>query len=245
MSLSQGYHNTRLQEAAERLRKGGTYKDLSTVVVTPTRGGLCLAPRVVQSWNALMMPMNQRVYNRIWLEGDEVGVAYSKAVDEIMSNPGFKGWRYMLTLEDDVMPPPDGLLKLYEAMEGEVDGRKYDVVGGLYWTKGQGGQPMIYGDPAVMPKNFIPRGDKVGDGGVVAANGLGMGFNLFRLSMFKDKELPKPLFQTKQQYTPGVGCEAYTQDLFFYAKAGALGYRFGCHTGVRCGHFDWQTGEVW
>lgn len=243
--MALGYHNTRLAEAAERLRKGGTYRDLSTVIVTPTRGGLCLAPRVVQSWAGLMTPMNQRVYNRIWVEGDEVGVAYSRAVAEILANPGFKGWRYMLTIEDDVMPPPDGLLKLYEAIEGGVDGQKYDAVGGLYWTKGPGGQPMIYGDPNAMPLNFVPRGDMVGAETVVPAAGLGMGFNLFRLSMFKDKELPQPLFQTKQQYTPGVGAMAYTQDLWFYQKAGALGYRFACDTRVKCGHYDWQTGEVW
>ena len=40
----------------------------------------------------------------------------------------------MLTLEDDNLPPPDGLLRLYESIEAGP----YDAVGGLYWTRATG-----------------------------------------------------------------------------------------------------------
>ena len=47
----------------------------------------------------------------------------------------------MLTVEQDNLPPQDGIMKLYESIE-----EGFDVVSGLYWTKGDAGQPMIYGD---------------------------------------------------------------------------------------------------
>jgi hypothetical protein len=134
-------------------------------------------------------------------------------------------------------------MKLYEAIEGGVDGVSYDGVGGLYWTKGESGQPMIYGDPSLKPMNFIPQIPKPNT--VQEANGLGMGFTLFRISMFKDDRLPKPPFVTKQEYVPGSGSQVYTQDLYFCEHARKLGFRFACDTRVKVGHFDQQTDIVW
>ena len=77
-----------------------------------------------------MAPMNQK-FTRFFVVGMEVGEAYSVAVEQILSNPEFSKWKYVLTLEEDNLPPQDGLLKLYENMN------KFDVIGGLYWTKGE------------------------------------------------------------------------------------------------------------
>jgi hypothetical protein len=52
-----GSHNGQIDQSIGRLIKGNTYKDLSTIWITPTRGNL--KPRVVSSWMALMRPMNQ------------------------------------------------------------------------------------------------------------------------------------------------------------------------------------------
>ena len=119
----------------------------------------------------------------------------------------------------------------------------YDVVGGLYWTKGEGGQPMIYGNPKVMPKNFIPQ-MPIPDA-LQEANGLGMGFNLFRMAIFKDKKLEKPWFKTEQSYELGKGTKMYTQDLYFYEKAGKLGYRFASDNRIRTGHYSVETDQIW
>ena len=115
-------------------------------------------------------------------------------------------------MEDDNIPPPDGLIKLYESIG------KYDVVSGLYWTKGEAGQPMIYGNPMEVPLSFRPQAP-IPDA-VQEACGLGMGFNLFKLDMFRDKKLRKPWFKTLQKYDPqGGGSACYTQDLYFYEDA--------------------------
>jgi len=129
--------------------------------------------------------------------GMEVGQAYNTLIEGILANPELSKYKYILTIEEDNMPSVDGLLKLYESMD------KYDVVQGLYWTKGEGGQPMIYGDPKVMPKNFIPQMPRIGE--VMQCNGLGMGFNLFKLDMFKDPDIPKPwLGQYRKLYLDKV-----------------------------------------
>lgn len=229
-----GAHNSN-PETNERLQKSKSYQDLSTIIICPTRGQI--PAKVVQSWMGLMRPMNQKVIGPLFAIGMEVGEAYNQTIQSILDNPELSKWKYILTIEEDNMPPPDGLLKLYESMD------KYDVVGGLYWTKGVEGQPMIYGDPKVMPKNFIPQMPQTGQ--VQEANGLGMGFNLFKLDMFKDKNLPKPWFKTKQEYIPGQGASAYTQDLYFYENAGKLGYKFACDNRVLVGHYAYAEDIVW
>lgn len=236
-----GVHNQDLLASAARLKKSGSYRDLSTIIICPTRG--MIPATVVQSWMGMQRPMNQKVIGPIFIQGMEVGEAYCAAIDMIMGNTDLTMFKYILSIEEDNMPPPDGLLKLYESIEGKVDGVKYDCVGGLYWTKGEGGQPMCYGDPKVFPKNFIPQIPQSET--VTEANGLGMGFNLWRMSMFTDGKLEKPFFKTLQDFRPGLGSRAYTQDLYFFEMAARYGYRFGCDSRVKVGHFDVQTEIVW
>jgi len=233
--LNIGINNADLAKAVERLAKGKTHLDLSTVIVCPTRG--MIPDRVVQSWLGLIKPMNQKVIGPIFFRGYEVGDAYNMAVDMVLNHPDLSTWKYILTIEEDNIPPPDGLMKLYEHMD------EYDGIGGLYWTKGEGGQPMIYGDPSVKPINFIPQIPKFDE--IQPANGLGMGFNLFKIDMFKDAKLERPWFKTVHEYEQGKGTRLYTQDLYFYERAGKLGYKFACDTRVRVGHFDPTTDVVW
>jgi hypothetical protein len=231
----EGVHNFDLPKSQERLLQSKTYRDLSTVIICPTRGQV--SAKVVQNWMALMRPMNQKVLGPLFAIGMEVGEAYNAMIEMILTNPELSTWKYILTLEEDNMPPADGLLKLYEDMD------YYDVVGGLYWTKGEGGQPMIYGDPAVEPMNFIPQVPQTE--GLQPANGLGMGFDLFKLEMFKDPKLPRPWFETIQEFVPGKGARGYTQDLYFFENAGKLGYKFACDTRVKVGHYDAGMDIVW
>lgn len=227
-----GKHNDEWEGTQTRLMKGRSYKDLSTICIIPTRG--IVSVRVLQSWFSLMQPMNQR-FLRMFIQGDEVGQAYNNVIEAILADKVLSTWKYILTLEEDNAPPPDGLLKLYESMD------KYSVVGGLYWTKGEGGQPMIYGDVNEMPKNFVPQLPLVDT--LQPCNGLGMGFNLFRLDMFK--KLERPWFKTIQEYIPGQGSRAYTQDLYFYEQAARDGHRFACDTRVKVGHWDEANQTMW
>ena len=229
-----GRHNENINASIDRLEKSKTYRDLSTIIVCPTRG--TIPARVVQSWMGLLRPMNQKVIGPLFAVGMEVGAAYNTLFEMILNNPELSTWKYVLTIEEDNIPPADGLLKLYESMD------EYDVVQGLYWTKGIGGQPMCYGSPKIFPKNFIPQ--KPVPDTVMEVNGLGMGFNLFKIDIFKNKDLPKPWFKTVQEVIPG-GAKSYTQDLYFYENAAKCGYRFACDTRILVGHYDINTDIVW
>lgn len=233
----EGLNNRDIKRAQERLRKGGQYRDLSTIIVCPTRGAI--PARVVSSWLGLMRPMNNKTYGPIFVAGAEVGEAYTAAVEMILHSE-LKSWKYMLTIEEDNMPPVDGLLKLYESIcQCEVlCGEHYAAVGGLYWTKGDGtGQPMIYGDPkkllAWQPQ--VPIANKVQE-----CNGLGMGFTLFRIDLFRDKKIPRPWFKTVQENGKGQG----TQDLYFFGGLRKAGYRVASDNRVRVGHYDADADRV-
>lgn len=235
---SYGRHNDELAEAILRLQKGKAYKDCSTICVMPTRGVVPM--KVVTSWMGLMTPMNQK-FMRLPVIGMEVGAAYEWAIEQILANDELKKWKYVLTLEEDNMPPPDGLLKLVESIDGGVDSQKYDVMGGLYWTKGGGGQPMIYGDPQAIPLNFMPQ-LPIPDA-IQRCRGLGMGFTLFRLDLFR--KVPRPWFKTEQSYEPGVGVRAYTQDLYFFEKAQKAGAIVASDNRVKVGHYALAEDIVW
>lgn len=229
----EGLHNVQLQEAAARVKKGKGFRDLSTLIVIPSRD--LWYPRVVMSWFAMMLPMNQKVA-RFPIIGSEIGEAYSNFVSMVLEHSELRTWKYMLTLETDNIPPADGLLKLYESIDD------YDAVSGLYFTKGPGGQPMIYGDP-MTPLNFYPQIPQPNS--VQRCNGLGMGFTLFNIKMFKDPKLSKPFFKTQQEVVPGKGVCAYTQDLYFFEQAARAGYKFAVDTRVAVGHYSFEEDMVW
>jgi hypothetical protein len=231
-----GAHNADLDAARERLRKGKQYEDLSTVCVVPTRGVIPAA--AVESWWGLQTPMNNK-FLRIFVSGAEVGDAYEMAMEMILNHPDLGKWKYILTLEEDNLPPSDGLLKLYESICNckKLCQEHYAQVAGLYWTKGEGGQPMIYGDPKGLlefqPQVPIPET-------VQECNGTGMGFTLFRTDLFRDKKIERPWFKTVQE-----GGQVGTQDLYFMGKVRRAGYRIASDNRVKVGHWSQEEMRSW
>ncbi len=213
--------------------KGNSYKDVSTVIIIPTRG--MIHCKVVSAWWSLITPMNQKS-TKVFAVGMEVGDAYNSMIEQIAVNPELSKWKYILTMEEDNLPPPDGLLKLYESMND------YDVVGGLYWTKGEHGQPMIYGEGKDDDLHFRPQPPR---DEIQRCDGLGMGFTLFKMDIFKDPRVPKPWFRTLNEYDPQTGIKMYTQDLYFFENIRKLGYKVACDTRVKVGHLDPQSEVVW
>jgi hypothetical protein len=220
-----GQHNKNLEESTKRIFEGGSWKKQRIIVIIPA-AKMIDSKVALSHWN-LMFPPNQAVYRMLAL-GLEVGEAYSQAIDQILANPDLSQWEYILTLEHDNMPPADGVLKLINQMEKHPE---LSCIGGLYWTKGEGGVPQIWGDPKDPVLNFRPQPPIPGQ--LVECCGTGMGFNLFRTSMFKDERLRKPWFKT----LAGDG-GIMTQDLYAWTDFRKYGYRCAIDCSILVGHHD-------
>ena len=219
-----GYHNADLAKTAGRLIQGGSWKKQRVVVVIPA--GETISTRAYLAHRNIAFPPNQ---NNVWIaaEGMEVGKAYSQAIEGILANPEIGQWEYLLTLEHDNLPPPDGVTRLIKQMEAHPE---FSCIGGLYWLKGPEGKAQIWGDPKDPILNFRPQPPDP-NGGLVECCGTGMGFNLWRMSMFRDERLRKPWFKT------AAGC---TQDLYAWTDFKKHGYRCAIDCSVRVGHYDFS-----
>lgn len=234
VSYDVGRHNEMLAWSTKRMQDSAQWKRQRVVVILPASDNI--STKVALShWN-LIFPPNNGVHRMIAL-GQEVGEAYSNCIDQILADPTLSQWEYVLTVEHDNVPPPDGLVKLIESMDAHPE---FSCIGGLYWTKGEGGVPQIWGDPKDPILNFRPQPPRPGE--VVECCGTGMGFNLWRMSMFKDPKLRKPWFKTLNgSEGQGVG----TQDLYAWNDFRMHGYRCAVDCRVLVGHHDAATGVTW
>ena len=227
-----GAHNKDLSATASRIQKGSSWKKQRIIVVLPAAD--MVPAKCVLSWWNLAFPPNNGVV-KIMALGDEVGVAYSKAIESVLEHPDLKTWEYILTVEHDNAPPPNGVVKLVDEMENHPE---FACIGGLYFTKGEGGCAQIWGDIKDPIPNYRPQPPDP-KGGLVECYGTGMGFNLWRLKMFKDKKIQRPWFKTFTGIdNKGVG----TQDLTFWSEARKYGYRCAIDCSVKVGHYD-QRGD--
>lgn len=228
-----GRHNGSLEQSTFRISKGASWKKARTILIIPSAD--MIHAKVALSLSCLIAAPNQPFYKMLAL-GDEVGVAYSKSIESILSHPDLSTWEYVASFEHDMIVPPDGLIKLIDRMEQHPE---FAAISGLYWTKLEGGVPQCWGNPHDAPMNFRPQPPPpVGE--IREYTGLGMGFCVFRLNMFKDPNLPRPWFITKKGQG---GC--CTQDLGFWTEARKFGYRGAVDAGVLCGHLDVSSGIVW
>lgn len=227
-----GRHNSDLAKSTSRVMRGGSWKKQRVVMVIPAAESI--PSRVYLSHCSLMFPPNQGAHRMLAL-GMEVGEAYSQAIESILAHPDLGQWEFVLTVEHDNAPPPDGLLKLIAQMEAHPE---FAAIGGLYWTKGEGGVAQVWGDPADPLLNFRPQPPQAGK--LVECNGTGMGFTLWRLQMFRDERLRKPWFKT--HVTP---TGASTQDLYAWGDFRKHGYRCAVDCDVRVGHYSASDDVMW
>ena len=224
--------------------RGNTYLDCSTLAVVPTRG--LIHPKVVHAWIQLMRPLNQR-YALLFIDGDEVGVAYNHAIEKLISDPKLSSFNYMLTLEDDNIVPP---MILHLLLNASIK-HGFDVVGGLYHMKNAMNIPMAFGHPEkrdgdgqfdMQPRDLtetllqekpLP----------VEVNGLACGATLWKAEIFR--EIPPPWFETWTKLDHDGAQEVITQDLRFCRKLREKGKRLAVDTRARVGHIDTTTGTIY
>jgi hypothetical protein len=220
---------------------GSTYLDNSTVIIIPTRGEINW--RVVQAWQGLVAPMNQK-RAVFFAAGHEVGQAYNSVLAQVLADPNLSQWKYVLTLEDDNLPCPDAHIRLLESIEWG----KYDAVSGIYFTKGDLNMPMAYGDPEEFARtgvlDFRPRDvrEALTKGTIMEVNGIACGCSLYRMELFR--QIAAPWFVTAADWVEGVGTKVFTQDLAFCERAKKAGKRLAVDLRVKVGHLDVLSGTV-
>ena len=111
-SYEGGRHNADLDATVSRLERAAAYKDLSTVMIVPALG--TVPTKAVAAWMNMYAPPNQK-FTRLWALAMEVGDAYSRTIEAVLAHPDLSQWKYILTLEHDNIPPPDGLVSFWRA----------------------------------------------------------------------------------------------------------------------------------
>jgi hypothetical protein len=229
VSFDPGFHGGDMAKTSERLLRGGSWTKQRTIILIPA--GDMMPTKVALALASLYFPPNQSCHRMIAM-GMEVGDAYSSAIAEIIAHPDLSQWEYLLTMEHDNLPPPDGLVRLIERMHQHPE---FACIGGLYFCKGYGGCAHIWGDVSDPVLNYRPQVPRAGE--LVECYGTSMGFNLWRLSMFRDERLARPWFKTRNG-TEGQGIG--TQDLAFWTDARKYGYRCAVDCSIAVGHIDYN-----
>jgi hypothetical protein len=177
---------------------------------------------------------------------------------------------WLITVEDDVIIPPNAFLELNRYMDFEHG--KIPVVSGLYYNKGQPSGPLVFRGRGNGVFNTWKHGDKVW------CDGLPMGLLLVHTSILKylwdqaDEytlpngettrrifETPRVAFMDPETWTWNTG--QGTQDLHFCDQLladdkqtlKATGWKgvarrkwpFLCDTSILCGHIDRNTGRIY
>ena len=233
IGVDPGRHNQDMTATLNRLEQQGQYKDMSCILIIPCIGSVPV--KVVSSWWNMYFPPNQKVI-KMYPVGMEVGEAYSQCIEQILAHPDLSQYKYIMTLETDNIPQPDSAVQLLSTMEKNP---KFACVGGLYYTKGEGGVPQIWGDINDPVLNFRPVPPVQGQ--IVECCGTGMGFNIFRTDIFRDDRLRKPWFKTTASQQEGC----FTQDLYFWSDARKYGYRCAVDCNILIGHYDSSTDICW
>jgi hypothetical protein len=235
----EGYNNDDIERSFRRVISGDSWRNQRCVAIIPASRSI--PTLVALSHWSLLAPPNQP-FVRMAAIGMEVGEAYSQGIGGIIHHPEMGNWEYILTLEHDNMPPPDGLLKLIKRIEKHPE---YGAISGLYWTKGLGGMPQIWGDPTDPIMNYRPIKPVVDS--LVECNAIGMGFAIWRMSMLKDKRFwvdakgnMKLPFKTLDQHDNYA-----TQDIAFWMEAKKYGYRCAVDCAVKVGHYDQRDEFIW
>lgn len=200
----------------------------------------------VVGFGRMQMPINGQVFQHI-IKGFEVGQARNMAVEYLMQIPKEDRPKYLFFLGDDMIPPWDGFVKLYD----EAEKNQWDCLTGLYFWKGEPPTPLTWRNDHIG--RLLPGRDyKVGD--VIWVDLTGLDFTLIRTSMLEQMEPPYfktgPSLRTMipaaiARYADPKSIVQHTEDVWFYNKVKELGGTIGVHTGVRVAHLDVKSNMVY
>jgi len=200
----------------------------------------------VVGFGRLQMPINGQVFQHV-LKAIEVGKARNMAVEYLLAIPERDRPKWLFFFGDDMIPPWDGFVRLYE----EAEKNQWDCLTGLYFVKSEPPTPLTWRNDHIG--RLRPNVDyKVGE--VIWVDLTGLDFTLIRTSLLEQME--PPYFKTGpslrssipnaiSKYADHQSIITHTEDVWFYNKVKEMGGKIGVHTGVRVAHIDVKSGMIY
>lgn len=250
------------------------YRDMSNVLVVPTRGMIPI--EVVTTWLSLGLPANQRCAGLLYARGKEVAAAYeslmAQCTDEETARAtfgvhaqNFLSVKFIVSMEEDNVLPSGGLLELLGAIRtcpdcdnGEVgvrfnerneivecdDGSWKCIKCGAEGYSAVAGLYFMKTDPPV-PMAF-------GDPAIVddyRPRRIGDAVRDGSVMEVNGIAMGFTVFRAdlfRKVSRPWFQTtDNCTQDIYFCKKARSeVGARFGVHCGVKVGHLDVKSGVI-
>jgi predicted SAM-dependent methyltransferase len=171
----------------------------------------------------------------------------AEARNEICAAAIAGGYDYLVTISDDVLPPPNMVMKMLDKIGRtypDEQGRpvRASMLTGVYWRKTSPSEPYIYRD--LLKGSY--RDWKAGE--FFPVDFAGCDALMVEVSMLRElaaKDPDKPFFSTDWSWQEGdPSSPIATEDFWFYTFARLYGYRLFCDSGIQCFHEDRATGML-
>lgn len=201
-----------------------------------------------QSLLGAIMPTNHSMTLR-FLPGWEVGRARNMLMQEAVD----VGAKYVMFRDEDTLAPANLVPALLYHLETKPE---LTFVGGLYATKSQPPEPLVYKDWGVGPDWGWKKGE------FIPVLYTGMGASMIRVAdlaaleceTYEEKNpwtgqpvTVRALFKTGDSgevRTGGVMKSGHTEDAHFFAMLEAAGLKAAVDTSLECGHYDKNTRTI-
>lgn len=157
------------------------------------------------------------------------GLDTSRACNAIAEEALQVGAPYVWLVEDDTLPPNYAVQRLMGAM---VDRQEVMACAGIYYSKSDTPQPVVYAGPGAGPYWEWKRGEPFE---LPSEGFIGTGCMLIKTEVFTKLERP---------YFKNVDYPRTSGDAYFCGQVHAAGYKILGHGGVQCGHYDKQAQRV-
>ena len=164
------------------------------------------------------------------------GLGVDHARTNIIKEALKRGCNYALFIDNDIIPPIDGLCKVLNHIEKDKD---LGAVSGDYVMKGQplhSAHLQLNEDGMVTELNRLPTDDLVYSNWLI-----GLGFCLVDMNMFK--QMREPWF--KCHYKKEDNDKNVNEDAHFTEMAFENGYKVLVDKTIKCGHVDYKNEKLY
>lgn len=195
------------------------------LVATPTLGNVRI--EWVTARYGQIVPTNWSMVQMLQYMNQYVAIRYqiADAQNMIVKEAIEKDFEWLLLIEDDTCPPPDAFVRFNEHMRANTA----PVVSGLYYTKSEPSEPLLYRGRGNSFYDDWNLGDKVW------VDGVPTGMLLIRVALLKEMWKDSPEYFTSQGHQRTRRVFQFPENVWFDEKTDTF------NTLVGTSDLDWCT----